>query len=310
MVTNRSELGKHTTIQEYFCPARLEPHHKIIILSLNIAFCITAIFGNIFIFAALQKVKSLRPASKLLLGCLATTDLGVGVIAHPVLYSYLMSPEHSKLCHYSKILLQSVASVLAGVSLYTLTAISVDRLLALLLGLKYKRIVTLRRVWLFLVTFWLISTAVAILRFYNLSLAMIIGFIVRIVNIAASTFCYMKIFVTLRHHQIKVLQDNVQRGQPNGGGNSPQNITRYRKTVSTALWIFITLLACYLPLDIVTPIVVVTGLDKPALNLAWYVTFSLVLLNSSLNPFLYCWKIKEVRKALKDTVRQFCCFSN
>ena len=90
----------------------------------------------------------------------------------------------------------------------------------------------------------------------------------------------------------------------------PRSIARYRKTVSSALWIFITLLACYLPFDVVTPIVAITGLDNPALNLALYVTLSLRLLNSSLNPFLYCWKIKEVRQALKATIRKCCCFSN
>ena len=138
---------------------------------------------------------------------------------------------------------------------------------------------------------------------------MAIGSIVRALNIVASTFCYMKIYVTLRNHQTKVLQDNVQQGQPNGGGVS-QNIARYRKTVSSALWIFITLLACYLPFDVVTPIVAITGLDNQALNLALYVTLSLHLLNSSLNPVLYCWKIKDVRQALKDTIRKWCCFSN
>lgn len=90
--------------------------------------------------------KSLHPASKLLLSCLATTDLGVGVITHPILYSYLMSPEHSKLCYYSKILLRTMGSIFAGVSLHTVTAISVDRLLALLLGLRYRHVVTFRRV--------------------------------------------------------------------------------------------------------------------------------------------------------------------
>ena len=309
MVANLSELGNHTTIPEYFCPVLLKSLHKIIILSLNIPLFITAILGNALIIVALQKATTLRPASKLLLGCLATTDLGVGVITHPILSSYLLSPEHSKLCYYSKILLQTVGSILAGVSLYTVTAISVDRLLALLLELSYRQTVTLRRVLFFLVTSWLISTAIAIVRFYSLTIAMTIGSIVRALNIAASTFCYMKIYVTLRSHQTDVLQDNVQQGQPNGGGIS-KNIARYKKTVSSALWIFITLLACYLPFDVVTPIIVITGLDKPALNLAWYVTLSLVLLNSSLNPFLYCWKIKVVRQALKDTIRKFCCFSN
>ena len=36
---------------------------------------------------------------------------------------------------------------LSGVSIYTLTALSVDRLLALLLGLRYRQVVTLRRVF-------------------------------------------------------------------------------------------------------------------------------------------------------------------
>lgn len=118
MVANLSELGNHTTIPEYFCPVLLKPLHKIIILSLNIPLFITAILGNVLIIVALQKATTLRPASKLLLGCLATTDLGVGVITHPILSSYLLSPEHSKLCYYSKILLQTVGSILAGVSLY------------------------------------------------------------------------------------------------------------------------------------------------------------------------------------------------
>ena len=143
------------------------------------------------------------------------------------------------------------------------------------------------------------------MRLYNLSIAMAIGSIERILNIAVSTFCYMIIFVTLRHHQTEVLQDNVQQG-----GGISQKIARYRKTVSCVLWMFIALRACYLPFGIVTPIVAITGLDMPALKLTWFVTISLLLLNSSLNPFLYCWKIKEVRQALKDTIRQFCCFSN
>ena len=142
-----------------------------------------------------------------------------------------MSPEHSKLCYYSKILLQTVGSIFGGVSLYTVTAISVDRLLALLLELRYRQAVTLRRVWFFLVTFWVISTAITIVRFYNLTIAMAIGSIVRVLNIAVSTFCYMKIYVTLRNHQTKVLQDNVQQGQPNGGGISQKYSTIQKDSV-------------------------------------------------------------------------------
>lgn len=35
MVANLSEDGNHTTIHQYFCPARLEPHYKIIFVTLR-----------------------------------------------------------------------------------------------------------------------------------------------------------------------------------------------------------------------------------------------------------------------------------
>ena len=93
-------------------------------------------------------------------------------------------------------------------------------------------------------------------------------------------------------------------------GAISQNIARYRKTVSSALWIQMTLLACYLPYGIATATVVFTGLDTSDIGLVWAVTVSLLLLNSLLNPFLYCWKIREVRQAVKDVIRQLGCLSS
>ena len=34
----------------------------------------------------------------------------------------------------------------------------------------------------------------------------------------------------------------------------------------------------------------------------------LLYFNSTLNPFLYCWKVKEVRQAVKQTIRRALCF--
>ena len=69
-----------TITQEYFCTIGLGIHQKIVISVLNIPQSITAILGNALIIVALQKLSSLHPASRLLLGCLAATDLGVGLI--------------------------------------------------------------------------------------------------------------------------------------------------------------------------------------------------------------------------------------
>ena len=302
-MANLTRNGNQTTIQEYTCP--IDANRKILILTLTVPLSISAFLGNALILVALQKVSTLRPPSKVLLGCLAATDLGVGLVTQPLRIAYIMSPEHSKRCYYINILYITLGFIFGSVSVLTLTAISVDRLLALMLGLTYKQTVTLKRVWVFAVTSWLFSIALAVAIFYSFGIAISITCLTLLFCIITSTFCHTKIFLTLHQHQNQV-QDQIQQGQPSGKGVT-LNIIRYRKTVSTALWLQMTLLACYFPFGLVTGVIVNIGSRTPSLNLLWSFTISVFLLNSSLNPLLYCWKMREVRQAVKNFVTQFCC---
>ena len=49
------------------------------------------------------------------------------------------------------------AYTFCGVSLLTLTAISVDRLLDLLLGLRYRQVVTMKKTYIAILAFWIFS---------------------------------------------------------------------------------------------------------------------------------------------------------
>ena len=186
----------------------------------------------------------------------------------------------------------------------TLSAIGVDRLLVLKLGMKYREKVTLRRVQILVAAFWLLDSVTALVMFYNVRIATNITFVVLILCTVTSTLCYTKIYIALRHHQTAV-QDQGQQSQ---GGNA-LNIARYRKTVSSALWLQLALVACYLPHGILLSILAISGSVTPSLSLTWALTSTLFFFNSSLNPFLYCWKMREIRKAVKDTIRQvwYCC---
>ncbi len=308
-MANVTEDGNHTAIEAFFCMLDfIKTNQRIIISSFNIPLAITAFLGNVLIICALKKASSLYPSSKLLFGCLASTDLCVGLITQPLLVIYLMSSRYPDSCYFEQVLLGIVAGIFSQVSLITMTAISVDRLLALMLGLRYRHVVTLRKVWAVVVTVWLNSTTVSMMQLYSFYIFMIIACIEVTFCIATSTFCYLKIYFILNHHQALV-RDHVYQGQPNGGG-IPLNIARYKKTVLSALWVQITILACYLPYGIVIALMAITGFRRPSLPLPFTVTLSFVLLNSSLNPFLYCWKMREVRQAVKNTIRQFWCFSN
>ena len=124
---------------------------ELIFLSvLNIFLSVTTFLGNTLILAALPKETSLHPPSKLLFRNLAITDLCVGIIAEPLLVAYLMSlvKQRWDISYYLHFADFVIGAILCSVSLFTLTAISVDRLLALSLGIRYIRVATLRKAYI------------------------------------------------------------------------------------------------------------------------------------------------------------------
>ena len=274
-------------------------HGQLIFIAvLNAFLSTTASLGNVFVLVALRKDSSLHPPSKLLLRSLAVTDLCIGLFSEPLHVTLLVAVlnEHWQICRYVGLTVSTTGTILTSASLLTLTAISVDRLLALLLRLRYRQVVTLTRARWILITFWVLPVGHATARlFWNIP-------IIRILIplcLVTSTFSHIKILLTLRRHQSQV-QDHVQ--QPNQ--TNQLNITRFRKTASTALWLQFTLIFCYLPLVISVYLISKSELSSSFIGY----TLTLVFLNSSLNPVLYCWKINEVRQAVKETIRQkLCC---
>lgn len=278
----------------------------VFLATLNIFLSITASFGNILILIALHKVTSLYPPSKLLFRCLAVTDLCVGLISHPLHSTYLLS--YIKEMNFNIIRLISgvnsaLSVTLCAVSLVTSTAISLDRLLALSLGMRYRQIVTLRRIRAITVCSWMISVLMGSMYFWSQRILWIAAFFFVIVCLVTSIFSYTKINLKLRQHQVQV---QVHQGQPNGG-ETPLDIARYKKTVSSILWVQLTLIVCYVPSCIVA-LLRINGKEYWS-RMAWLFTVTLIYMNASLNTILYCWKIIEVRQGVKNAIRH-CCVSS
>ena len=297
------------TLEQMICSAILTEalHGQLIyILAFDIFLAITAFLGNSLILAALRKESSLHPPSKLLLRSLAATDLCIGLIAKPVYVTYLLSVANKKwsLCRYALVTTYIVGYMLCSVTLLTMTAISVDRLLALLLRLRYRQVVTWKRTFVIIVTFWVVSFVAAISYLGNHQITIWYGHVVTSLCAVTSIASYSKIFLTLRHHRTQVQSNVQQQGQSSQA--TPLNIARYRKAVSSAVWVQLTLVACYLPNGIAAAFFYSNLSSSRVLTLS--ITTTLVYLNSSLNPLLYCWKISEVKQAVKETITDaFCC---
>ena len=195
--------------------------------ALNIFLSITAAVGNVLILIAMKNVSSIHPPTKLFFRCLAVTDLCVGLIVQPLYATSIISriiKMNVNVLYYVFEVFRASSYILCGVSVATSTAISVDRLLALLLGLRYRHVVTLKRVCVVITCFWLIAASVGWLRFWRRDVALIAATGCLIFCLVTSIFCYTRIHLKLRHQQAQV-QNNVPHGQQNGEG-IPLNIAR------------------------------------------------------------------------------------
>ena len=279
----------------------------------NIFLSITASLGNAIILVALHKETSLHPPTKLLFRCLAITDLCVGVISEPLFVVFLLSSVTNgidwKFLFYIDKLCNASSFILCLVSVFTSSAISVDRLQALLSGLRYRQVVTLSRVRAVITSFWLIGILCGSMYFWNDSIAFTVAFALTTSSLTASVFSYAKIFRNLRQYKFQV-HTAVPQGQPNGR-QVPLNIARHKKSLSSVLWVQLSLLTCYIPFIVVVMLMTYRGMPGNKLSeIAFCVPATLTFLNSSLNPILYCWKIRTVRQAAKDTIKQLnCCKS-
>ena len=214
----------------------------IAITAVNIVFSITASLGNILILIALRKVTSIHPPTKLLFQCLAITDLSVGLISQPLMATVILLVDNIDIKIWNVLffhLLWSSSIAFCGVSVFASTALSVDRLLALFLGLGYRHVVTLKRVRAVLACGCLASLLIVLVwNQFGGKTARITITIYLTLCLIISLFSYTKIVLRLR-----------QQGQANTGG-SPLNLERYKRTVVSVALVQLALVICYFPFTI------------------------------------------------------------
>ena len=130
----------------------------------NLPLAFVAITGNALVLYGVWKTPSLRSPSMLLLCGLTSTDFSVGFIAQPIFITRSFVELFSRSVSLILIFINiygTIALCLCGVSLAVMTAISIDRLIAIYKPLQYPSIVTPSRVTRILVAIWIVYILVA-----------------------------------------------------------------------------------------------------------------------------------------------------
>ena len=260
---------------------------------------VSSTFGNTVILFALRKCQSLHPPSKALLCSLALTDLFVGFVVLPLFTTYCLMIILEVPSYYCVIAVTyaRTSNFIGAVSLETIVTIAIDRLLAFHLRLRYRELMTLRRVVCILVFEWILAVLWSGSWFWNMKINMIFGTFGLIGWCVITLLCYFRIHRGLRRH---VAQMHQQRNSSEPAVDF--NVIQYKKTVNNMLWINGLLLVCYLPYLSSLFAILAMGLNNST-RFALQFSAIAVYCNSCFNPILYCWKIKEVREKVFALLR-------
>ena len=273
----------------------------------NVFLLYTAIALNIITIQALRKTSSLPRTLKTLLLSLAASDLGVGLLAHPVFVAQLIIQIQQNTSNNAYGTVFTIFSalqknILACASFFSVVAITVDRFLAIHLHLRYQELVTHKRVIAVVISIWVISAFLSLV-FPAVLLDWIPKTVPRIMFAAIEAVCFIttgflhyKIYASVRHH-IQALQVHEE-----AQNREMTNAVRLRKTALATFYIYFLFLACYVPMFCVN--LAELFCDETALiqHLRCYV-FTLMLSNSSLNPLIYSWKMRHIRHAVINILR-------
>ena len=270
----------------------------IITSAINVPSMLVAIVGNSLILAAILSTPSLRSPAILLLCNLAVSDLLVGLVIQPL---FIVSVFHS-----TRLLLTGIWFILSnsacGISLCTLTAIAVDRFLALHYHLRYSTIVTSFRIKTFLTALWLMNFIFSgTVYFWSLRIFSLYLTISVCLCLIISIFCYVRIFKIVRHQQKKIQCQHQAVNLPQGSTIS--NLLQLEKSAINSFLFFIVMVLFYIPVSTYLSLFI----TKNTWQSGWRVATTLVYINSSVNPFLYCWRIGDLRAAVLKTARKLFC---
>lgn len=274
---------------------------------LNAFLCYTAIVLNIITIHAIRKTSSLPNPLKTLLVSLAVSDLGVGLLAQPMYITYLVAllksdtDGHDPSLQIRSFAFLIPANLLSYASFFGVVILSADRFLAITLHLRYTEFVTNKCVNAVAIFIWLLSAVLSLIRLWMpVNVVFLIYASVEVVCVLIASFLNYKIYLAVQGHRNQIAALHVQRVWRND--EMLVNAARLRKTAAGAFYICLVFMACYLPQISMKIAVMISG-HNDATRQLYYFAWTMVFLNSSLNPLIYCWKMRHIRQSVVSTIR-------
>ena len=277
-------------------------NNVISICVVNAPFSLTAFLGNAVVLSAIYKTSSLHSPTNILLACLTASDLAIGLVVQPLfmLYHVASLPDSQVKFDVVSTVFSVLSYWLCSVSFAIVAAVGVDRLLALELHLRYTELVTNSRTGYIVFLIWVICGLLSGTRQLNDKIFFSLLALVIITCLFGTFFVYFRIYRIVHRHRAQIHAQELSRF----GIANLAAVERLKKSAVSIFYVHCLFLLCYEPYLSAVISLFVKGKRMPVL---FNVTVTIVYINSTLNPLLYFWRLREIRKAVKQTLlRLFC----
>ena len=270
---------------------------------LNAIFSVVATLTNGCIVTAIVRTPSLHSPSTFLFGCLSLTDFLTGLVVQPavVVVSAVMVRSRDDIAnieiHITNVctafaFYAFVTAILSGMTLLNLTAISVDKYLALRLHLRYRELVTTQRVAIAEAVFLCGCIGGAVTVMLNQTIrAVIVEIVGAGICLPTSFVAQIKAFVIVRQHERKLVEDILLSSRLHGQQDTATNIAKVKKNSRTVLSMWAVLFVCNGPFLGAIITFAVEGFTVDV-NIAFNISVTIMFINSSINPFFMWYENK------------------
>ena len=255
---------------------------------------VTSLLNGLVIIAVKRKLR-LKTKSSIALACLATTDWFMGVIGQPMFIALnivVLQDESSYTYCLIKQLSIAVLTVLGRATNLHLALMYLDRYIAIKHPYRYTNMVTATRLLCSSAFVWivaLLSTATSFLPKKLLASQLSnVNAVIISSGVAIIIFCQIVLYYETRRHEKQIAANQVSE-------DNKRKFLTEKKALKLTTTVLFVLVLTYLPLMLVFILYRISFIASlNAVRISTAIGIFLILLNSLINPVIYCIRTRQL----------------